>query len=64
MWQKQIEIASESIIFKKVRIENAIKEDEGVYECRSFFKTPDNGVQTVVRSMRIIIGEEDDFLQL
>ena len=43
--------------FKKIRIENAAKEDEGVYECRGYFVISDKNVNTFSKTTRIIIGK-------
>ena len=42
--------------FKKIRIENAVKEDEGVYECRAYFIAPDKNVNTFSKTTKVIIG--------
>jgi acyl-ACP thioesterase len=43
--------------FKKIRIENAAKEDEGIYECRAYFVISDKNVNTFSKTTRIIIGK-------
>ena len=44
--------------FKKIRIENATKAEEGVYECRAYFSTPDANFHTISKITKVVIGEK------